>query len=262
MSGNRIDNNPIGIFDSGVGGLSVWREVRKALPGESLIYFGDGLNCPYGGRTREEIVDLVTTAVEWLAGQRAKLVVIACNTATAAAIDIVRGRFDIPIVGMLPAIKPAAASTKTGVVAVLATDSSIHGEGLRRYIDEFAVGVEVITAVGEGFVELVEQGRESSEEAFEVVRKVVEPLIARGADKLVLGCTHYPFIAQTIRRVIGGREVQIVDPSEAIARRVVQLLDEHGLAAELLHKAQYTFHTLGDEEYLRLIMKKAGLGLG
>ncbi len=244
-----MNNNPIGIFDSGIGGLSVWREVRKALPEESLVYFGDGMNCPYGARTREEIIRLTAEGVEWLVGQGAKLVVVACNTATAAAIDTVRRRFHIPIVGMLPAVKPAAAATKTGVVAVLATDSSIHGEGLKRYIDEFAAGVEVITAVGDGFVELVEQGRERSPEAFEAVSKIVEPLIGRGADRLVLGCTHYPFLADTIREVIGGREMEVVDPSEAIARRVVQLLEENNARAEPGHRAEYTFHTLAGEDY-------------
>jgi glutamate racemase len=253
-----MNNAPIGIFDSGLGGLSVWRAVKEALPAESLIYFGDGLNCPYGGRTREEIIALTTAALEWLVGQGVKMAVVACNTATAAAIDTVRARFaDIPIVGMLPAVKPAAAATKTGVMAVLATDSSVHGDVLRRYIDQFARGVEVIPAVGEGFVELVEQGREGSPEALEAVREVVEPLIARGADTLVLGCTHYPFLAETIREVIGGREVEIVDPSEAIARRVVQLLDEHGLAAEKGHKAEYTFHTFGGEEYKAKIERLA-----
>lgn len=254
-----MNNNPIGIFDSGVGGLSVWREVRRALPGESLIYFGDGANCPYGGRTREEITRFTTDAVEWLVGRGAKLVVVACNTATAAAIDAVRSRFDIPIVGMLPAVKPAAAETQTGVVAVLATDSSIRGEGLKRYIDEFAAEVEVVTAAGEGFVELVEQGREDSPEALERVRGVVEPLIARGVDRLVLGCTHYPFLNDAIRRVVGDREVAIIDPSEAIARRVAQLLAENGLAAQPGNVAEYEFHTLAGEEYLKKIVERAGL---
>ncbi len=248
-----MNNNPIGIFDSGVGGLSVWREIRKALPGESLIYFGDGLNCPYGRRQREEIVDFTIGAVEWLVEQGAKLVVVACNTATAAAIDVVRARFDVPIVGMLPAVKPAAATTRTGVVAVLATDSSLSGEWLRQYIDEFAAGTEVIAAAGEGFVELVEDGLEESPEAIRKVSSVIEPLIERGADRLVLGCTHYPFLAPTIQKVIGSREVGIVDPSPAIARRVVQLLAENDLAAVPGHIPEYKFHTLADGEYLQKI---------
>jgi glutamate racemase len=216
-----------------------------------LVYFGDGVNCPYGERTREQIVGFTLEAVGKLVERGAKLVVVACNTATAAAIDAVRERFpDIPIVGTLPAVKPAAAATKTGVVAVLATDRSIASGVLGEYIDKFAQGVEVVTAVGEGFVELVEQGREGSPEALEAVRRVVEPLIAHGADKLVLGCTHYPFLAEAIREVIGGREVEAVDSSEAVARRVAHLLDEHALAAEKGHKAEYAFHTLAGEEYL------------
>ncbi len=249
-----MDNRPIGIFDSGLGGLSVWRAVRELLPGESIIYFGDGANCPYGNKSREEIERLTLDGVGFLVEKGAKLVVVACNTATAAAIDAVRERFaQVPVVGVLPAVKPAAATTKTGVIAVLATESLLAGEGLKRYVEEFARGVEVIAAVGEGFVEIVEDGREDSDETFRKVREVVEPLIERGADKIVLGCTHYPFLRGIIEGAIGSRDVEVIDPSSAVARRVEQLLNENGLLAGAEHEAEYEFYTLGGDEYLEKI---------
>jgi glutamate racemase len=252
-----VSNNPIGVFDSGVGGLSVWREIKKALPRESLIYYGDGLNCPYGSLPRERVAELTVEAVGWLARQGAKMAVVACNTATAAALDTLRERFEMPIVGMVPAVKPAAESTRTGVVAILATERALEGGRLKQYTADFAAGVEVIGAVGEGFVELVEQGLEESEQAVEAVGRVVEPLVAQGVDRLVLGCTHYPFLAGAIRRVVGARAVEIIDPAPAIARRVAQLLSEHGIAAEEGHVAQYQFHTLGGEEYLQKIRRRS-----
>ncbi len=254
-----MNNAPIGIFDSGLGGLSVWREIRAALPGESLVYFGDGKNCPYGQRTEEEVTGFTVAALEFLVRQGAKLVVVACNTATAAAIETVRARYDIPIVGMVPAVKPAAQSTRSGVVAILATERALEGEKLHRYREEFAAGVEVIPAVGHGFVELVEQGLEDTPEALEAVRSVVEPLIGRGADRLVLGCTHYPFLAHRIREVIGGRAVEIVDSAPAIARRVVQLLEMNGIAAEPGYGPSYGFYTLADEGYRGKIIRRSGI---
>lgn len=260
-----LNNNPIAVFDSGVGGLSVWREIRKMLPAEPLIYFGDGLNCPYGQRPTNEVKALTISAVEWLVGQGAKVVVVACNTATAAAIDEVRARFaGTPIVGMVPAVKPAAAATHTGTVAILATARALEGGKLDQYIHDFAEGVEVITAVGEGFVELVELGRENTAEAVEVVQRVIEPLIARGADRIVLGCTHYPFLIKAFEQVIGARAVEIVDPAPAIARRVAQLLKGNGLAASSYSASvnpavtpELRFHTLAGEDYLAALRRRA-----
>ncbi len=254
-----MNNAPIGIFDSGLGGLSVWREVFAALPGESLIYFGDGKNCPYGSRTDEEVTGFTVAALEFLVRQGAKLVVVACNTATAAAIETVRTRYDIPIVGMVPAIKPAAQATESGIVAILATERALEGEKLHRYQEEFAAGVEVIPAVGHGFVELVEEGLEDAPEALEAVCSVVEPLIERGADRLVLGCTHYPFLAHRMKEVIGARRVEIVDPAPAIARRVAQLLEMYDIAAEPGHEPSYSFYTLADELYREKMIRRSGI---
>ena len=253
-----MNNNPIGVFDSGLGGLSVWRVLQKRLASESLIFYGDGLRCPYGVRPAEEIRRFTEEAVEELLARGCKLIVIACNTATAVAIEYLRSRYpDIPFVGLEPAVKPAALSTQTGVVAVLATRRSLEGELFRRTSARYASQARIIPAEGVGFVELVEQSREQGPEAESVVAQVVEPLIAEGADRLVLGCTHYPFLRATIERVVGDRAVEIVDSSEAIERRVEQLLDMHELRASADNVPVYDFMSKAGDDYQRRLREKA-----
>ena len=209
------DNRPIGIYDSGLGGLTVWREIRRALPGESLAYLGDGANCPYGSRPREEVQALADAAVARLVELDCKMVVVACNTATAAAIGFLREKYaGMPIVGMEPAVKPACLATRSGVVGVLATERSLDGELFRRTAARYGSGIEVLTYPGTGFVELVEGDREDTPEAEAAVRAAVEPMLARGADQIVLGCTHYPFLTPVMERIVDGRAA-IVDPSPA-----------------------------------------------
>lgn len=250
-------NAPIGIFDSGMGGLSVWREVRKLLPHESVIYLADGKNCPYGERTKEEIATFTRRAVVELMARGVKLVVVACNTATAVAIEALREEFDIPFVGMEPAVKPAALATKSGTIGILATRASLGGELFRATSARYASDVRIIAAVGEGFVETVEQGREQEAATIEQVRRVVEPLIAEGADHIVLGCTHYPFLESALREVVGERDVRLINPAPAVARRVEWLLNQKGISAEEGHRAEYSFVTFGGEEYLAQITSKA-----
>lgn len=254
-----MNNAPIGVYDSGLGGLTVWREIRRALPGESLVYLGDGKNCPYGSRPREEIRRLADEAVGRLVGEQGcKLVVVACNTATAAAIDFLRAKYDrVPIVGMEPAVKPACLATRSRVVGVLATERSLDGDLFRRTAARYGEGIEVLTVPGRGFVELVEQDREATPEAEACVRAAVEPMLERGADQIVLGCTHYPFLLPVLQRIVAGHGVTIVDPSPAVARRVVQLLDRDGLHAGADHKPQYCFLTFADEAYRQRLERKA-----
>ncbi len=255
-----MNNNPIGIYDSGFGGLTVWREVRRALPGESLVYLGDGKNCPYGSRPEEEVRSLADDAVGELVAAGCKLIVVACNTATAAAIDFLRTKYaPLPIVGMEPAVKPACLHTRSGVVGVLATERSLDGELFRRTAARYGSGIEVLTVPGRGFVELVEQDREATPEAEACVREAVEGMLERGADQIVLGCTHYPFLLPVLRRVVEGRGIEIVDPSPAVARRVVQLLDENDLRAESSHAPEYRFCTFADESYRTRLEHKAFL---
>lgn len=253
-----MDNRPIGLFDSGMGGLSVWQQISRALTSESLIFFGDGVRCPYGSRGKEEVLQFTVEAVERLIAEGCKLIVIACNTATAVAIDYLRANYpQIPFVGLEPAVKPAALSTKTGTVAVLATQRSLEGELFVNTSAKYADKVNIIKAVGNGFVEIVEEGREHSAEADSAVKEVVEPLIAAGADRIVLGCTHYPFLRANIERVIGDRDVKVVDSGEAVSRRVEQLLDYYHLRAAEDNIPTYKFITLGDKLYQERLERRA-----
>ncbi len=252
-----MNNFAIGILDSGMGGLSVWGELHRELPRESLIYFGDGANCPYGDRSPSEILSFVESGVERLMECGVKMVVVACNTATAVAIEHLRQRFPIPFVGMEPAVKPAALSTRSGVIGVLATRASFSGSLYLANEARYGQQVRIIRAVGEGFVELVERGVELSPEAEEAVRRVVEPLIAEGADRIVLGCTHYPFLKEQLRRVIGERDVEVIDPAPAVARRAAWLLDEHDMHVDGSHQPKYRFITSADDEYAKKLAKRA-----
>lgn len=253
-----MNNNPIGVYDSGFGGLSVWRVLHGALPSESLVYLGDGKNCPYGNRSSEEIRELADEAVGELLARGCKLIVVACNTATAAAIEYLRAKYaGVPFVGLEPAVKPACLSTRSGIVGVLATARSLEGDLFRRTSARYADKVRIIAAVGDGFVEIVENDEEKSPETLEKVRRVLEPLVSAGADRIVLGCTHYPFLVPAMMKVIGSRDVEIVDSGRAVERRVEQLLDEYGLRADAMHKPVYEFVTFADEEYRQRLERKA-----
>ena len=250
-------NRPIGIFDSGLGGLSVWQALYDVLPYESLTYLGDGARCPYGSRSREEVRQFTEEAVERLLAEGCKMIVVACNTATAVAIKGLREKYPtIPFVGLEPAVKPAALSTKTGVIGVLATERSLQGDHFRQAEAKYGGEVKILKGVGEGFVEAVESNEEHTAETEALVRKAVQPLVDGGADKIVLGCTHYPFLREVIER-IAGNGVDIVDSSEAVARRVRTLLDENGIRAKEGDKAEYRFLTFADEEYAEKLRKKA-----
>lgn len=253
-----MNNAPIGIFDSGMGGLSVWREIKAALPCESLLYYADAANCPYGDRDHDEIRGYVEAAVEQMLGRGVKMIVVACNTATAAAIKYLREKYsDIPFVGMEPAVKPAALATKSGVIAVLATRSSLEGGHFRRTSAEFADKVKILPAVGEGWVQIVEDDRENTPEALEAVRRVVEPLVEQNADQIVLGCTHYPFLRKAIKQVVGGRDVQLVDSASAIVRRVKDMLGQNGLGASVHNIPEYSFMTSAGDDYIARLAAKA-----
>ncbi len=253
-----MDNRAIGIYDSGLGGLTVWREVRRLLPDESLTYLGDGKNCPYGSRPAEEVRRLADEAVGALVAAGCKMVVVACNTATAAAIEHLRAEYPtMPLVGMEPAVKPACLATHSRVVGVLATERSLDGDLFRRTAARYAEDIEVIAKVGFGFVELIEQDREETPEAEAAVRAVLEPMLAAGVDQLVLGCTHYPFLIPLFHRVIGERPVTVVDPSPAVARRVAQLLDQYDLRVEKGRSVDYRFMTFADEAYRLRLERKA-----
>jgi len=215
----------IGIMDSGVGGLSVYREIRKILPMESYIYFSDNANCPYGEKSADFICQRAREITRMFISKGADAIVIACNTATAAAIETLRSEFDLPFVGMEPAVKPAALGTKNGVIGVLATAGTLKASKYLKTRDRYSDGIEIVEHVGEGFVELVESSELSGKHAESIVRKSLEPLLAAGADTIVLGCTHYPFLLPLLQKV-AGESVTFIDPAPAVAKRLCDVLEQ------------------------------------
>ena len=216
-------NSPIGILDSGLGGLSVLNEIRKLMPGEDIVYFADSAWCPYGPRPADEIQRRVFAITDFLLTQNCQLIVIACNSATIAAVEALRATYPVPFVGMEPAVKPAAAITRSGTVGVLATEASLAGEKFHRLLHDHAEGVNVITRPCPNFVDLVEHGELEGNRARGIVEEETLPLIEAGADVLVLGCTHYPFLRPLIQDV-AGPEIKIIDTGAAVARHALQLL--------------------------------------
>jgi glutamate racemase len=236
------NNSPIGVFDSGVGGLSVWREIVKILPSENIIYFADSKNCPYGTKTDEEIINLSRKIVDFLISQNCKIIVVACNTATAAAISTLRKEYNLPFVGMEPAVKPAAINTKNKKIGVLATEGTIRGSHLKKTTEIYAKDTQVFVQIGEGLVELVESNNIYSDKAIKTLNKCIKPLIDKEIDQLVLGCTHYPFLCKLIKQIDGMENVDIINPAPAVALRTLELI-KYTLNTE--NENYYHFYTSG-----------------
>ena len=250
----------IGLFDSGVGGLSVFREIRKVLPDERYVYFSDNAHCPYGEKTREYIIDRARAITETLLSKGADVIVVACNTATAAAIADLRERYDVPFIGMEPAVKPAASCTKTGVVGVLATAGTLKADKYLTTRGKYAEEVTFVEHVGEGFVELVENGNTSGAEAERVVGKSLIPLLEAGADTIVLGCTHYPFLSDIILKVASdhfpAQVISMIDPAPAVARHLLDVMTTEGLIRKDGFRME--LHSSGDDTSLTQLYKKIG----
>ena len=222
---------PVGFFDSGLGGLCILEAFKKICPRESTVYIADSANCPYGNRPPEEIVGISRENTRMLIERGCKMVVVACNTATAAAIDVLRAEHPaVPFIGIEPAVKPAALKSRSGVVGVLATAGTFGGRLYRETKERFAKGVEVIATVADEFVELVEKGETGGPRAEAVVRAKIAPLLAAGADHIVLGCTHFPHLRPLIEKEAAGL-AEVVDPSEAVARQARRVLQRSGLLA-------------------------------
>ena len=235
------DARPVGFFDSGVGGMCILDAFRRLCPAESTVYIADSANCPYGNRPAEEIVRLSEANVEELLSRGCKAVVVACNTATAAAIDYLRRRYaDIPFVGLEPAVKPAALRSRTGVVGVLATEGTFGGRLYNETKEKFARDVVVIATVADEFVTLVERGETSGPAAEAAVRARLTPLIDAGCDMIVLGCTHFPHLRPLMEKVAAGRAA-ILDPSDAVARQARRVLESRGLLAPASNEAVHEF---------------------
>ncbi|MBR4826925.1 MAG: glutamate racemase [Bacteroidales bacterium] len=213
----------VGVFDSGSGGLSVLREIRKILPRERYIYYSDNAHCPYGEKSQGYIIDRGRAITEQLLSMGADAIVVACNTATAAAIASLRAEYPIPFVGMEPAVKPAALGTRTGVIGVLATAGTLKGSKYLKTRGLYQDAVRIEEHVGQGFVELVESLELEGPRAEEVVRASLQPLLDKGADIIVLGCTHYPFLLPVMQR-IAPPDIRFIDPAPAVARRLDDVL--------------------------------------
>lgn len=251
---------PLGVFDSGMGGLSIVAEIRRVLPAEDIVYFADSANIPYGGRSDEWLRARSAEIADFLLEQGAKAIVVACNTASAAGLEHLRAWHSAPIVGLVPAVKPAVSVTRSGTVGVLATEATGRGRLLADVIERFAepAGVEVVTTAPSGLVEAVERGELSSPETAEVVRNALAPMIERGADAVVLGCTHYPFLKPLIRQ-FAGDGVLIIDSSEGVARQTRRVLEARNLLRSPDGRnggGTLTIFTSGDPETVRTVARR------
>ena len=235
----------MGIFDSGVGGLSVMREVRRLLPAEDLIYVADSQHVPYGNKSAEFILGRSRRLTEFLRESGCKAIVIACNTATVAAAAALRAEWPgLPIIGMEPAVKPAVAASKSGIVGVLATVGTLQSAQFAALLDKFAASVRVVTQPAPGLVECVEAGALTAPATRQLAEQFVQPLVDAGVDVIVLGCTHYPFLRPLIQE-IAGPEITLIDTGAAVARQLAHRLQESGLLREPFHCGWEKFHTTG-----------------
>ena len=242
MRGRRF----VGVFDSGIGGLSVWREIARQLPHEDVVYVADQAHVPYGSRSLDEVREFSEAITRFLLGQGAKTVVVACNTASAAALYYLRNLFPtVPFVGMEPAIKPAAEQTRSGVVAVIATQVTFQGKLFASLVRRFAGDVKVLTQACPGLVEAVEAGALDAPETEALLHKYLEPLMEAGADQLVLGCTHYAFLRPAIGRVTGSK-MAVIDPAPAVARQAGRMLARRGLEGDRGRTGRHVFCTSDD----------------
>jgi glutamate racemase len=250
-----MDQRPVGVFDSGVGGLSVLRAIRQGLPAERVIYVADSGYAPYGDRPREFIESRAIALADYLVSRDAKAIVVACNTATGAAAHVLRSRFSLPIVAMEPAVKPAALHTKSGIVGVLATTSTLASAKFLDLVDRHGAGVQVLVQPCPGLVEQVEAGELDTPRTRAMVESLVRPLLARGADTLVLGCTHYPFLRHAIEDVAGAG-VTVIDPADAVARELHRRLDAAGLLASEDQQGSAEFLTTGPLDQVRPVISQ------
>ncbi|MDY6799933.1 MAG: glutamate racemase [Bacteroidota bacterium] len=248
------DSRPIGVFDSGVGGLSVWKEIVKLLPNESVIYFADSANCPYGSKTEHEIIELSKRNVDFLIHKQCKIIVVACNTATAAAIDYLRKKYKISFIGMEPAVKPASLHSKTKSIGVLATEGTFNGRLYQETTKRFAKDVKVNIRVGDKLVDMVEKNQIYTKEAKEHLQKLINPLIKMNIDHLVLGCTHYPFLMPVLKEIL-PENVKILDPAPAVAKQTFNILKQQNLINKDLDKTIYEFYTTGNKDILNNFLK-------
>lgn len=246
------NNNPIGVFDSGIGGTSIWKEIHDLLPNEKTIYLADSKNAPYGQKSKEEIVALSKKNVEFLLEKNCKLIVVACNTATTNAIRELREQYDIPFIGIEPAIKPAANNSKTQVIGILATKGTLNSELFNKTAEMFQ-NTTIIEQVGYGLVQLIEEGNLNSPEMTSLLESYLQPMIDANIDYLVLGCSHYPYLIPQIKKIL-PEHIQIIDSGEAVARQTQNVLrDKVGFSDT--QKNEPEFYVNSDPFVLKSILE-------
>ena len=222
------DPRPIGIFDSGVGGTSIWKEIHQLLPQEKTIYLSDSKNAPYGIKTQEEIISLSIKNTEKLLEMNCKLIVVACNTATTNAIKVLRNTYDVPFIGIEPAIKPAALKSANKAIGILATRGTLSSQLFAQTSELYTKDINVIEVEGNGLVELIESGKKDAEETRIFLQNLLQPMLKAGIDYLVLGCSHYPYLVPLLKQLL-PESVQIIDSGEAVARQTKSVLEKNGL---------------------------------
>jgi len=246
MTRKKHYHGPIGIFDSGVGGLSVLREVRRQFPAEDLIYMADQAHVPYGIKTREDVLGFSEGIVRFMLKRKTKLIIIACNTASAVALSTLRKTYpDLPFVGMEPAVKPAVEETSSGVVGVLATPATFQGDLYASTVERFAGDIKILQDTCPGLVRQIEEGKINDPETSAILEKALVPMLENNVDEIVMGCTHYPFVIPLIRELVGD-QAQVIDPAPAVARQAGRLLTEWDLQASGKGEGELQFFTTGN----------------
>jgi glutamate racemase len=250
-----MSSRPIGVMDSGVGGISVLRHIHALLPHEDLMYVADSLYAPYGNKTAEEITARCMIIADYLIAQNIKALVVACNTATAASIDELRETFNIPIIGMEPAVKPAAEASRNGIIGVLATVGTLKSAQFAALLEAYGRDVKVVTQACVGLVECIERGELDTPETKALIRQYTAPLLAEGADTIVLGCTHYPFVKHVIQEIVGDK-ITLIDTGAAVAKQLKRQLEEKGLLSTIKEKAEVHFWTNSEAENAEQVTEK------
>ena len=242
---NYMNKQPIGIFDSGVGGTSIWKAIHALLPNENTIYLADSANAPYGPKGKEAIIALSEKNTEYLLNQNCKLIVVACNTATTNAISYLRQKYDVPFIGIEPAIKPAALQTKTKAIGVLATRGTLTSQLFCDTAQLYSNGIKIIEQEGEGIVQLIESGHIDSGQMTMLLKTYLKPMLAANIDYLVLGCTHYPYLIRQLLSLLPSH-VKIIDSGEAVAKQTKAVLEQHNLLNLSDSKSVLQFYSNGN----------------
>jgi glutamate racemase len=248
-----MSNKPIGLFDSGVGGTSIWQEIHQLLPAENTIYLADSKNAPYGPKGKNKIIELSKKNTEFLLNKGCKLIVVACNTATTNAIKTLRDTYAIPFIGIEPAIKPAALQTKTKAVGILATKGTLSSELFHKTSNLYSNSIEVIEQNGNGIVELIETGKLHSQEMKSLLEGYLKPMLDKNIDYLVLGCTHYPYLIPVLLELL-PKHVKIIDSGAAVARQTKAILEKENLLNVELKKPTNLFYSTGSISVLQSLV--------